>query len=165
MKCEHAIGTTSRKREQGSALIVAVMMLVLMGMIGIAALDTVSKDRQVAGFQNRARIAFYAAEGGVATGLNLVRTADKRTVTPALPLTQLGDTTIFPAGRPSFRGDPNAANPIVYVRDGAPPEGMNLQVPPQFVNTLWSVRVEGQTPDGARSHVETMATKLLDSGY
>jgi len=48
------------------------MMLVLMGLIGIAALDTMTKDRQVAGFQNRARLAFYAADAGVATGLNLV---------------------------------------------------------------------------------------------
>ena len=36
--------------EQGSALFVAVMLMVLMGLIGFAALDTVTKDQQVAGF-------------------------------------------------------------------------------------------------------------------
>jgi hypothetical protein len=55
---EHA----ARRREQGSALFLAVMMLVLMGFLGLAALDRVTRDEQVAGFQNRARTAFYAAE-------------------------------------------------------------------------------------------------------
>lgn len=153
------------RQNDGSALLVAVMMLVLMGLIGIAALDTMTKDRQVAGFQNRARMAFYAADAGVATSLNLVRTATNRSAKPALPITNLGDAVIYPYGRPAFTGDPLVANPIVYSKDGGPVQGMNLQVPPQFVNTLWDIRVEGQTSDGGRSHLEAMATKMLDNGY
>ncbi|HBZ69743.1 MAG TPA: hypothetical protein DEP35_08440 [Deltaproteobacteria bacterium] len=161
---EDALRLGNRRRE-GSALLVAVMMLVLMGLIGIAALDTMTKDRQVAGFENRARMAFYAADAGVATGLNLVRTAPNRAATPALPATTLGDAVIYPYGQPSFTGDPLVAKPIVYSKDGGPVQGMNLQVPPQFVNTLWDIRVEGQTVDGGRSHLEAMATKMLDNGY
>lgn len=144
---------------------VAVMMLVLMGLIGIAALDTMTKDRQVAGFQNRARLAFYAADAGVATGMSLVLTAPSRAAVPALPLTNLGDAVIYPYGQPSYAGDPLVANPIVYSKDGGPVQGMNLQVPVQFVNTLWDIRVEGRTSDGGRSHVEAMVTKMLDNGY
>ena len=153
------------RQKEGSALLVAVMMLVLMGLIGMAALDTMTKDRQVAGFQNRARMAFYAADAGVATGLNLVRTAANRAATPALPVTTLGDAVIYPYGQPAFTGDPLVANPVVYSKDGGPVQGMNLQVPVQFVNTLWDIRVEGQTSDGGRSHLEAMATKMLDNGY
>jgi hypothetical protein len=153
------------RRTEGSALLVAVMMLVLMGLIGVAALDTMTKDRQVAGFQNRARLAFYAADAGVNTGLNLVLNAGNRSAKPPLPLTALGDTVIYPNGRPAFTGDPLVANPITYSKDGGPVQGMNLQVPVQFVNTLWDIRVEGQTPDGGRSHLEAMATKMLDNGY
>ena len=153
------------RRREGSALLVAVMMLVLMGLIGIAALDTMTKDRQVAGFQNRARLAFYAADAGVATGLNLVLGVGKRTATPPLPTTALGDAVIYPFGQPTFAGDPLVANPIVYSKDGGPVQGMNLQVPVQFVNTLWDIRVEGRTPDGGRSHLEAMATRMLDNGY
>lgn len=145
-----------------------MMMLVLMGLIGFAALDTVTRDRQIAGFQTRARAAFYAAEAGIATGLNAVRSSDTRDDTPAIATTSLGDAVSYAAyaGQPSFQGDPAAAGaPIAYVMDGAPAEGMNLQVPPQFVNTLWRIRVQGDTADGAAARVETMATKVLDSGY
>lgn len=158
-------GARDRRRE-GSALLVAVMMLVLMGLIGIAALDTMTKDRQVAGFQNRARMAFYAADAGVATSLNLVLKAGSRSQTPLLPATLLGDNVIYPFGRPSFSGDPKYANPIYWSKvDGGVIQGMNLQGGgPQFVNTLWEIFVEGQTPDGGRAHLEAMATKMLDGG-
>ena len=48
------------------ALFVTVLMLVFMTAIAFAALDTVARDRQVAGLQNRSRNAFYAAEAAVA---------------------------------------------------------------------------------------------------
>jgi hypothetical protein len=144
------------------------MMLVLMGMIGLAALDTVTEDRKVAGFQNRAHLAFYAAESGVGTSKGLVRTAGERTVTPALPVTNLGDVATYPYGRPSFRGDPDPAipNPVRYVRDGSPwAQGGDLRVGEQkLVHTLWQANVEGDTPDGATSRLEAMVTKLLSGG-
>lgn len=156
------------RRESGSALLVAMMMLVLMGLIGFAALDTVTRDRQIAGAQTRARASLYAAEAGSVSGLNLVRTADSRDDTPALANTSLGDATAYAAyaGRPSFRADPAAGGvPIRWVMDGAPAEGMNLQSPPQFVNTLWRIRVQGDTADGAAARIDSMATKVLDAHY
>jgi hypothetical protein len=144
------------------------MMLVLMGLIGIAALDTMTKDRQVAGFQQRARLAFYAADAGVAQGLSLVLVAPTRNSKPPLPATALGDAVIYPYGQPTFTGDPVAANPIVWIGNGKPAPGMNLQLQGanvQFVDTLWDIRVQGQTPDGARSNLEAVATKMLDNGY
>ncbi len=156
-----------RQSESGVALLVAVMMLVLMGMIGIAALETVTQDRKVAGFQTRARAAFYAAEAGLGTSKNLVRTAGERTSIPVLATTNLGDAATYPHGRPSFRGDPEFANAVRYVRDGAPwAQGGDLRVGKQkLVNTLWQANVEGDTPDGAMARLEAMLTKLLSSGY
>jgi len=156
-----------RRREQGAALLVAVMMLVLMGMIGLAALDTVSQDRQIAGFQTRARAAFYAAEAGLGTSKNLVRTAGERTDLPGLTATNLGDTATYAYGRPSFSGDPDFADPIRYVRDGTPwAQGGDLRVGKQrLVHTLWQANVQGQTPDGANERLEAMLSKLLASGY
>jgi hypothetical protein len=156
-----------RRREEGAALLVAVMMLVLMGMIGLAALDTVTQDRQIAGFQSRARAAFYAAEAGVGTSKNLVRTAGERSVVPVLATTSLGDSAAYPYGRPSFTGDPDFVNPVRYVRDGAPwAQGGDLRVGKQkLVNTLWQANVRGDTPDGAMARLEAMLSKLLASGY
>ena len=58
----------AKRRESGSALIVTVMLLLLLGVIGLSALDTVMRDQQVAGFQNRSTAAFYAAEAGLSRG-------------------------------------------------------------------------------------------------
>jgi len=159
--------TNPRRSESGVALLVAVMMLVLMGMIGIAALETVTQDRKVAGFQTRARAAFYAAEAGLGTSKNLVRTAGERTTIPVLATTSLGDTATYPYGRPSFTRDPDFANAVRYVRDGAPwAQGGDLRVGKQkLVNTLWQANVEGDTPDGATARLEAMLSKLLASGY
>ena len=62
-----------RRRESGSALIITVLVMLLLGAIGISALDTVMRDQQVAGYQNRSSTAFYAAEAGVAAAKDLVR--------------------------------------------------------------------------------------------
>ena len=62
----------SNRQEAGSALLVAVLILALMGVIGLAALDTVTRDRQVAGYQSRAQTALYAAEAGVAVALAMI---------------------------------------------------------------------------------------------
>lgn len=156
-----------RRTESGVALLVAVMMLVLMGMIGLAALETVTQDRQIAGFQTRARAAFYAAEAGVSSSKNLVRTAGERTSVPVLATTSLGDAATYPYGRPSFTADPDFPNAVRYVRDGAPwAQGGDLRVGKQkLVNTLWQANVQGDTPDGATARLEAMVSKLLASGY
>ena len=158
--------THAHRRNEGAALLVAVMMLVLMGMIGLAALDTVTTDRKVAGFQNRGHVAFYAAETGIATSKSLVRKTGERTIIPVLAATNLGDTATYPYGRPSFRGDPDFPNPVRYVRDGGPwAQGGDLRVGGQkLVHTLWQANVEGDTPDGASSRLEAMITKLLSGG-
>ena len=61
------------KREGGAALLMSMLMLVLMGMIGLASLDTVMRDRQVAGFQSLSQTALYAADAAVSEGLDIVR--------------------------------------------------------------------------------------------
>ncbi len=169
---------TSHRGEAGAALLVAVMMLVLMGLIGLAALDTVTEDRQIAGFQNRARAAFYAAEAGIGTSKNLVRTAGERTSVPVLATTSLGDAAAYPHGAPSFSGDPDFANPVRYVRDGAPwSEGGDLRVGKQKLvqHALAGERpgadprrrpraARGDGEQAARVGVWRLATRWIGSG-
>ena len=75
------MASSDRRREAGSALFIAVMMLVLMGALGIVALNEVTTDRQVAGVQNRAVSAFYSAEAGLAEARSLVKDIGTRTST------------------------------------------------------------------------------------
>jgi hypothetical protein len=144
------------------------MMLVLMGLIGIAALDTMTKDRQVAGFQQRSRLAYYAADAGAAAALDLVRTAPNANWLPAaFPKTSLGDATMYPNGQPSYTADPTVANPVKFWKAGhAVSDGnaANQGQGPMLINTLWKIRVLGQTFDGGNSVVEVVATHPLPGG-
>jgi hypothetical protein len=167
------------RREAGSALFVAVMMLVLMGFLGLAALDRVTRDEQVAGFQNRASTAFYAAEAGVAEGRNIVADSDlifDRSTTPAFPdqgaPQTVGDVALYDreeGNLPRYYGDPAAGpNPIRWAKDGKKggAYGMNLQeAGGGLQETLWLVNVVGESPDGSRSRVEVLAVRLMAYGY
>jgi hypothetical protein len=161
--------TRSARREGGSALFVAVMMLVLMGFLGLMALDRVTRDQQVAGYMNRSRTAFYAAEAGVAAGRAIVRETNDRSSKPALPAQYLGDTSLYDVegGLPQYGPDPAFADPIRYIGEtGTGAEGGNLQMKGQkFAGTLWQINVVGESPDGSETRLEVMEVRVLSSGY
>ena len=150
---------------RGSALFVTVLMLVLMGGIGFAALEAVTRDQQVAGYHKRARSAFYAAEAGAAVARNLVRNQNTRAATPALAQTDLADATTYPYGQPSFQADP-AVNPAIrWVRDGAVVAGGNLRIGGrQLVDTYWQANVMGRATGGATTRIEFGARQVLAKG-
>lgn len=167
---------TRRREETGAAMFVAILMLVLMGALGLAAMNTVSRDRQISGFQNRTRGAFYAAEAGAAQGRSLVRTIGDRNDTPPLAATFLGDVALYDreTQRPQFYGDPNFATPIRYTQDAGVAGGMNLGSKVKFVNTLWQINVTGQSANAlavagtgraSTARLEVVEAKVLASGY
>lgn len=162
----------NERREGGSALIVTVLLLVLLGVVGLAALETVTRDQQVAGFQNRSRLAFYAAEAGVADAKNRLRAVWSTEDTVAFPdqstPVAVGDAAAFPLGQPTYYADPAAAAGVGYMNAGAPSVagGHDQRLGGAMrVNTLWRIQVEGSTPDGARSRLDVVATRELDGGY
>jgi hypothetical protein len=146
--------------ERGSALLVSTLILLLLGLFGLAALGTVTKDQQVAGFQKRKKLAFYAAEAGVAKALETLTTA----FAPSVPTTQVGDSSIFPHGRPSYQLDSSAADPIEPLGNGAFP-GMSLNLgqggTPTYMLSYWRIRVEGRAPGGSVARIETVSGALL----
>jgi len=158
--------TAPNRRESGSALLVAMMLLVLMGLIGLAALQTVSQDRQVAGYQNRARLALYAADASVALVSNLLRDPKDCTTALVVPSGTLGDGMAYPYGQPSYGPDPEVATPIRCVGK-APPDpslGVNLTWGrARFQSLVWEVHSLGQTADGSSARVETRQTGLSGS--
>lgn len=132
----------TRRHERGAALLVAVLFLALMGIVGLASMDTVSRDRQVAGYQSRAQTALYAAEAGVSFGLALIRRdaqglagggegallgynpSDTSGGPPEFPDLANAEVlgTNFPApGPPRFYMDPDASDPK---NPAAPPQAI-----------------------------------------
>jgi len=166
------VSQRSLRREGGSALIVTVLLLVLLGIMGLAALETVTRDQQVAGFQNRSRLAFYAAEAGVADAKNRLRAVWSTEDTVPFPnqgaAVMMGDTATFPHGQPGYYADPLVAAGIEYMNAGAPSVsgGHDQRLGGSTrVNTLWRIRVEGSAPGGTTSRLEVVATRELDGGY
>lgn len=151
---------SGRRSEAGAALLIAVLVLVLLGLLGLAALDTVKRDQQVAGFENRSTIAFFAAEAGIAKGLETLTT----TQTPTVPPTSLGDSSIFPYGRPSYRPDPTVTDPIDPIGAGAFP-GMSINIgdgaTPTYQLRYWRIRMQGQGPGGSVARAESVVGALL----
>jgi hypothetical protein len=149
-----------RRGEAGSALLVTVMLLLMLGLVGLAALNTTTRDQQVAGFQNRKRIALYAADAGIADALQKLTT----TQTPTLAQTSIGDANLYPHGQPLYRPDPAAANPIEGLGT-APFPGMGLNIGqggvPTYQMDYWRVQVEGLAAGGSRARVEAVSGALV----
>ncbi len=154
-----------RRRDEGAALIVAIMLMVFMGIIGLTAMETVTQDRQIAGVVRRTKTAFFASEAGASTGLNLVRTAANRFNPPALPTTNLGTTQDFPYGQPSYLGDPTVTPPIRWLKD-TPMPGMGLGPGTSgFVISHWAINVQGNGPNGGVSRLELGKRMPSYSGF
>ena len=93
-----------RRREEGAALLVAVLLLALMGIVGLASMETVTRDRQVAGYQSRAQTALYAAEGGISQALEMIddEVADRAPRGEAALLEWTPSTIVPPATEPDY---------------------------------------------------------------
>jgi Tfp pilus assembly protein PilX len=163
-----------RKREQGMALFMTVLILVLMASLAIAGLRTVARDREVAGHQNRSRSAFYAADAASAQARAIVREMTSRTALPPFPDSTnpklLGDLALYDreSRQPRFYGDPSVADPIRYTGESAVAggEGFNLSVKGQKLSsTFWQINVTGESATGDQARLEVVEVKVLASGY
>jgi hypothetical protein len=169
-----------RRRESGSALIITVLVMLLLGAIGISALDTVMRDQQVAGFQNRSSTAFYAAEAGVAVAKDLVRRNvlsgnERLNFADSSTAVTIGDTSLYPDGQPVYYGSPDPDKPgedAIESLDqslkiaGAAGSDMRQGMGPSWNNfALWKIRVAGQTPEGSVARIEVVTLNQVPGGY
>ena len=89
------------------------------------------------------------------------------TFAPALPTVALGDVSDYPHGQPSYTQDPNAANPIEYIGVGGDCPGWEISIDVSNIGgsglkvaeTIFDLRVQGQTQTGARSAIEAAAVR------
>ena len=151
-----------RRSESGAALLLTVLVLAFLSLIGLAALGTVTRDQQVAGFQNRRKAAFYAAEAGVAKAMETLTTNQN----PSIPTTDIGDSTIYPYGLPSFQADPTVTDPVEILGTAAFP-GMSLNLgqggAPTYQIGYWKIRVQGNAPGGSVAHLEVVSGSLVSN--
>lgn len=156
--------TIRNRRENGTALLAAMLMLVLMGLLGMASMDSVMRDRQIAGYSSRARSALYAADAGVSATLDMVRTAALPTaLTPGDCISQVLPATSLPNGT-SYQPDTTAATDSVCMLASADPcaeldASIEVGSGAIFLYTLWDMRIQGQTTDGAVARVQATSQR------
>jgi Tfp pilus assembly protein PilX len=167
-----------RRNERGTALVVTMLLLVMMGVIGLAALETTMRDQQVAGFQNNSRLALYAAEAGLSEAKNRLRLVfDTNDNTPFLGFPNCGApglvapdldfTADYRAGSPSYCGDPTVAQWAEFQGSGQADRSSGhgfSEGSQQWFNTLWRLQVQGQAAGNSLSRVDVMATRQLTGG-
>jgi Tfp pilus assembly protein PilX len=145
--------TQSRKHQQGSALLIAMLVTVMMGIVGFAALEAVTRDQRVAGFLKRKKTAFFAAEAGVAAALHGLRVNED----PTFAQSTVGDASWFQHGLPTYELDTDAGAASTDLGLGALP-GMNLQIgqnnSPKFTIRYWEVNVKGEAFGGTVSRIQ-----------
>ncbi|MFC1823650.1 PilX N-terminal domain-containing pilus assembly protein [Thermodesulfobacteriota bacterium] len=65
-------GSNKWQQEEGSVLVIALILLVLLTVIGISASTTSEIELQIAGNERFHKMAFYAADGGTEAGIELL---------------------------------------------------------------------------------------------
>lgn len=142
-----------RKHQRGSALLIVMLVMAMMGIIGFAALESVTRDQRVAGFLKRKKIAFFAAEAGVSSALHALRINEDPTFAPAT----VGNTSWFEQGLPTYELDADAGASSTNLGTGALP-GMNMQIGqngvPKFTIRYWEVNVKGEATGGTISRIQ-----------
>ncbi|GEM_PF-3461705 len=148
-------------RERGIALITVMMILALIATLAISSMETVMRDNQVAAVQMRNRVAFQAAEAGLAVALASMTSS----TAPTLVQTDIGVVGDYPMGQPSFQLDPSVATPIENL-GSQPMPGMGLNIDgngPKFQLQLWKIHVEGSEPRGMTARIEAATAVLWGS--
>ena len=143
----------SRKHQRGSALLIVMLVMAMMGLIGFAALEAVTRDQRVAGFMKRKKIAFFAAVAGVSRALYALRTNEDPTFTAST----IGDASWFEHGLPTYSLDTSGGAASKDLGTGALP-GMNLQVGQggvaKFTIRYWEVNLKGEATGGTVSRIQ-----------
>jgi hypothetical protein len=163
---------------------VAVLLLAMLGVVGLASMETVTRDRQVAGFQNRGRAALYAGEAGVSHATGIIRQNAQvlapggegalESFDPAFPGKGLTPVQTLGAdfpqpGSPSYRMDPDAEDPtnaaaparaVRYMGRGELCPGWIMSMTVGSViwaEALWDIRVVGDAPGGGSVPIQATA--------
>ena len=145
-----------RRREQGIALLVATLALMLVGVIAIAAIGHSGEESASAARARNTTRSIHAADAGIQFAINRVRQNPPR----------LDPVDIVIDGRSvqSRRRTVPGAQPIAQVGTGAPPEGYSANIGAGYLNEFFRVPVTAASPDGGISEIEAKLARLSANG-
>ncbi len=144
------------RRESGSVLIIALLLMVLLSLLGVTLLTVAATEHGVAYNGHWSEGALHAAEAGVNRGLNQL-TANAQTSIQAIASTGIGIVYTYRSGH---RTD-NAPQPLEFVGSRVE-EGYSIAVgtgynPSGYAFHTYQINATGTGPRNARREVEVRA--------
>jgi hypothetical protein len=138
--------------EQGVAMVLAVLLLLLVTGVGIAAINHAGSETAMTGSARRTLSTFFAADAGIHVAINQLARP-----TPDLnPFTlNLGQTTI----RSGTRADA-VAQPIVAAGSGPPPDGYGINQGSGFRSRMYRANVTALYPNAGASELDAKFGRL-----
>jgi Tfp pilus assembly protein PilX len=164
MKQIHPIPSRSaRRRERGAALLVSMLLLTAMALIGFASLNTVMRDREVAGYTTQSQTALLGADAALAHSLDIIRT---EIVGVAVSAGECLGQPIPAATLPNgvdYGPDATAPTNQICMLAAAEPcaelDSSIEQGQPIYLYTVWNLRTQGVSPGGATSRIQATAER------
>jgi hypothetical protein len=134
--------------EDGLALILAVLLLLLGTGIGVAAIYHAGGEFSLTGSTRRAARMLYAADGGIQVAINQIAQPSPD-LTPFNLTLEGGDVTI----RSGTRAD-TSPQPLILDGSGPPPDGFSINIGAGFRTRLFRANVTSLYRSGATAELE-----------
>jgi Tfp pilus assembly protein PilX len=153
----------NRDSEKGSVLLVALMVMVVLSLLGVAFLLLSNSETTVAGNALWAEGSFYAAEAGVQAGINQL-SANRTTATAAIAVTSIGGSSgtgdVSYSYRSGTRTD-TSAQPLTFIgtrtATGYSVEGGTGYNPAGYDFYIYQMNVTGTGPRNTAREIEVQA--------
>ena len=149
----------SSRNQRGSVLMIAMFVLIVLSLLGVALLSLSGTESNIAYNQLWTEGAFASAEAGAQTGLNQL-SANTGTSTQAIPVTAIGTGTYTYQFRSGRRADAGP-QPLQFI--GTRVEaGYSIAIgtgynPSGYAFNSYQINATGSGPRNAQREVETLA--------
>jgi hypothetical protein len=146
-----------RSRQDGIALLIAVLLLLMVSAIGVVAIDHAGEQNSVAGHERRTAITFHAADAGVQYGRQ--RVFHKPPILDSFDVTLDDGQTGFRSGT---RTDTSAQD-VAPPDPGPPPDGFSINVGGAggFVNQNSTLEITATGPGNTTVQLETRVSQTV----
>ena len=145
-----------KKNEKGSVMLVALFVMVILSLLGVAFLTLSNTESFVAANALWSEGAFYAAEAGIQTGIDQL-SPNLATSTAAIPATTIATDYQYRSGR---RTD-TAPQPLQFIRSrtaaGYSVEAGTGYNPSGYSFYVYQMNVTGTGPRNAQREIEVQA--------
>lgn len=149
------------RNQEGVALIVAVLLLIVMSAIGLASMDHSGAESEGTARSRRTTVTFHAADAGIQRGFSQV--LDNPPLLTAFQGT-FADGTAYRSGPRTAA----SAQPIPSPDVGPPPAGYEINVGSGYTSQVFLNQASSFGPGNATADLEARYSKLeagVGSGY